>query len=89
VKDHSLHQFLPLFKQRLLAYIEHSRKDKKWRMAAVNAITILIQAGVQFIGHAHRQIFSERRSNRFWQHGRDGNVVGRKDWQLSSYHYRS
>ncbi|KAK3823459.1 MAG: WD40-repeat-containing domain protein [Benniella sp.] len=55
VKDHSLLQFLaeraqqqPVFKQQLLAYIEHSKKDKKWRKAAANAITILVRAGVQF-----------------------------------------
>jgi len=57
VNDHSLLQFLeeraqqePVFKDQLLAYIEHSKKDKKWRTAAANAITILIRAGVQFIG---------------------------------------
>ncbi|KAK3810111.1 MAG: WD40-repeat-containing domain protein [Benniella sp.] len=56
VNDHSLMKFLeervqqePLFKQQLLAYIEHSKKDKKWRKAAANAITILVRAGVQFI----------------------------------------
>ena len=57
VNDHSLLQFLeervkqePMFKQQLLAYIEHSKKNKKWRIAAANAITILVRAGVQFIG---------------------------------------
>ncbi|KAK3823453.1 MAG: WD40-repeat-containing domain protein [Benniella sp.] len=57
VKDHSLMQFLaervlqePVFKHQLLAYIEHSKKDKKWRKAAANAITILVRAGVQFNG---------------------------------------
>ncbi|KAK3809454.1 MAG: WD40-repeat-containing domain protein [Benniella sp.] len=57
VNDHSLLQFLeervqqePVFKDQLLAYIEHSKKDKKWRQAAANAITILVRAGVQFIG---------------------------------------
>jgi WD40 repeat protein len=57
VKDHSLLQFLkervrkePLFKEQLLAYIEHSKEDKKWRTAAANAITILVRAGEQFIG---------------------------------------
>jgi len=57
VNDHSLLQFLeerakqePLFKQRLFDYIEHSKKDKKWRKAAANAITILVRAGEQFIG---------------------------------------
>ncbi|KAF9355423.1 hypothetical protein BGX34_010488, partial [Mortierella sp. NVP85] len=57
VNDHSLLKHLeervqhdPLFKGRLLAYIEHSKKDRKWRTAAANAITILVRAGVQFIG---------------------------------------
>jgi hypothetical protein len=57
VNDYSLLQFLeervqqePVFKDQLLAYIEHSKKDKKWRTAAANAITILVRAGVQFIG---------------------------------------
>ena len=57
VNDYSLLQFLkervqrePAFKQQLLAYIEYSKKDKKWRIAAANAITILVRAGVQFIG---------------------------------------
>ena len=57
VNDHSLLQFLeervhqePVFKDQLLEYIEHSKKDKKWSVAAANAITILVRAGVQFIG---------------------------------------
>ncbi|KAK3823420.1 MAG: WD40-repeat-containing domain protein [Benniella sp.] len=57
VNDYSLMQFLeervqkePLFKQQLLAYIEYSKEDKKWRTAAANAITILIRANVGFIG---------------------------------------
>ena len=57
VNEHSLLQFLeervqqePVFKDQLLAYIEHSKKDKKWRIAAANSITILVRAGVQFIG---------------------------------------
>ena len=56
VNDHSLLQFLeeraqqePLFREELLSYLEHSKRDKKWRIAAANAITILVQAGVQFI----------------------------------------
>jgi len=56
VHDHSLLQFLeervqqePTFKSQLLAYVEHSKTDKKWRQAAANAITILVRAGVQFI----------------------------------------
>ncbi|KAK3813993.1 MAG: hypothetical protein J3Q66DRAFT_411466 [Benniella sp.] len=55
VNEPSLLQFLedrvnqePMFKQRLLAYIEYSKKDKKWRTAAANAITILVRAGVEF-----------------------------------------
>jgi len=57
VNEPSVLQFLeeriqqePLFKQLLLEYIEQSKKDKKWRTAASNAITILVRAGVQFIG---------------------------------------
>ncbi|KAF9350341.1 hypothetical protein BGX34_001272, partial [Mortierella sp. NVP85] len=57
VDDHSLLQFLeerlrqePMLEGQLLAYIEHSKKDKKWETAAANAITILVRAGVQFIG---------------------------------------
>ena len=40
----------PEFKQQLLSYLEHSKKDRRWRIAAVNSITILVRAGVQFIG---------------------------------------
>jgi len=43
-------QLEPVFKQQLLSYIEHSKKDKKWRIAAANSITILVRAGVQFNG---------------------------------------
>ncbi|KAF9356793.1 hypothetical protein BGX34_009760 [Mortierella sp. NVP85] len=57
VNDYSLLKLLeervqqePLFKTRLLAYIEHSKKDKKWRRAAASAMTILVRAGEQFIG---------------------------------------
>jgi len=57
VNDHSLLQFLeervqqePVFKEQLLGYIEYSKKDKKWRTAAANAITILVRAGVKFNG---------------------------------------
>jgi hypothetical protein len=38
----------PLFKQQLFDYIEESKKDKKWRTAAANAMTILVRAGIQF-----------------------------------------
>jgi len=57
VNNHSVLQFLeervqqePAFKSQLLNYIELSKKDKKWREAAANAITILVRAGEQFIG---------------------------------------
>ena len=57
VKEHSLLQFLeervqqePVFKDQLLTFIEHSKKDEIWSTAAANAITILVRAGVQFIG---------------------------------------
>ncbi|KAF9356722.1 hypothetical protein BGX34_009783 [Mortierella sp. NVP85] len=57
VRDHSLLQLLgeraqqePVFKEQLLSYIEYSKKDKKWRTAAANAITILVRAGVRFNG---------------------------------------
>ena len=57
VNEPSVLQFLeeriqqePLFKQLLLEYIEQSKKDKKWRIAASNAITILVRAGVRLIG---------------------------------------
>ena len=55
VNEYSLVQFLeervqqePVFKQQLLDYIEYSKRDKKWRTAAANAITILVRAGVEF-----------------------------------------
>ena len=38
----------PVFERQLLSHIEHSKKDKKWRIAAANSITILVRAGVQF-----------------------------------------
>jgi len=57
INDHSLLKLLeervqqePVFKSQLLDYIEHSKKDKMWRQAAANAITILVRAGEQFIG---------------------------------------
>ena len=63
VNDHSLLQFLeervqqePAFKAQLLTYIEHSKKDKKWRKAAANAITILVRSGEQFIGADLRNV---------------------------------
>ncbi|KAG0253911.1 hypothetical protein BG011_006095 [Mortierella polycephala] len=57
VREKSILQFLqervqqePIFKQQLLTFIESSKTDNKWRLAAANAITILVRAGVQFIG---------------------------------------
>ncbi|KAG0005411.1 hypothetical protein BGZ65_011211 [Modicella reniformis] len=57
VNEPSVLQFLServqqesLFKQQLLAFIDHSKSDKQWRIAAANAITILAKAGVQFNG---------------------------------------
>ncbi|KAF9345559.1 hypothetical protein BGX26_002987 [Mortierella sp. AD094] len=38
----------PMFKNRLHSIIERSKSDKKARIAAANAITILVRAGVQF-----------------------------------------
>ncbi|KAF9946939.1 hypothetical protein BGZ72_011007 [Mortierella alpina] len=40
----------PVFKKQLLAYVNASKDDKKWRIAAANAITILVRAGEQFNG---------------------------------------
>ncbi|KAF9950714.1 hypothetical protein BGZ72_007667 [Mortierella alpina] len=55
IKDPSVLQFLvervqtePIFKDQLMAYIEASKADKKWRIGAANAITILVRAGVHF-----------------------------------------
>ncbi|KAK3828430.1 MAG: hypothetical protein J3Q66DRAFT_434963 [Benniella sp.] len=55
VNEPSILQFLeervqqePWFKQLLLDYIEQSKRDKKWYIAASNAITVLVRAGVQF-----------------------------------------
>ncbi|KAK3824840.1 MAG: WD40-repeat-containing domain protein [Benniella sp.] len=57
VSDSSILYFLeervhqePLFKQQLMAFVELSKTDKKWRMAATNAMTILVGAGIQFNG---------------------------------------
>jgi len=38
----------PLFRKQLHGCIEHSKADKKWRIAAANAISVLVRAGVQF-----------------------------------------
>ncbi|KAF9954099.1 hypothetical protein BGZ70_010676 [Mortierella alpina] len=55
VSEPSVLQFLeeraqqePVFKKQLHAYIHASKDDKKWRIAAANAITILVRAGEQF-----------------------------------------
>lgn len=55
VNDQSLLHFLQervqqerSFEEQLLSIIEHSKTDKNWRIAAANAITILVRAGVQF-----------------------------------------
>ncbi|KAF9951529.1 hypothetical protein BGZ72_006990 [Mortierella alpina] len=55
VGEPSILQFLeerarqePTFKKQLLAYVEASKTKKNWRIAAANAITILVRAGVQF-----------------------------------------
>ncbi|KAF9352777.1 hypothetical protein BGX26_009447, partial [Mortierella sp. AD094] len=55
VKEPSILQFLvervqqqPIFKDQLHAVIQESKTDKKWRIAAANAITLLVKAGVQF-----------------------------------------
>ncbi len=57
VKEHAILQFLaervqtePHFKQQLHAFIERSKTDATVRKAAANAITILIKAGVSFLG---------------------------------------
>ncbi|KAG0307764.1 hypothetical protein BGZ98_009836 [Dissophora globulifera] len=46
----------PAFKQQLRDFIEYSKTDKKWCIAAANAITILIRAGVRFNGEDLRGI---------------------------------
>ncbi|KAK3821567.1 MAG: WD40-repeat-containing domain protein [Benniella sp.] len=57
VSETSILQFLSdrvvqeeIFKYQLLAYVESSKKGKRWRIAGTNAITILVKAGVQFVG---------------------------------------
>ncbi|KAG0214739.1 hypothetical protein BGX31_001040, partial [Mortierella sp. GBA43] len=40
----------PLLKRQLMAFIELSKTDKKWRTAAANSITILVGAGISFNG---------------------------------------
>ncbi|KAF9947522.1 hypothetical protein BGZ70_002638, partial [Mortierella alpina] len=63
VEEPSILQFLaervqqePIFKEQLLTMIEHSKIDKRGRIAAANAITILVRAGVQFAEADLREI---------------------------------
>ncbi|KAG0049620.1 hypothetical protein BGZ83_005545 [Gryganskiella cystojenkinii] len=63
VKDSSVIQFLvdrvqsePKFKDQLHKYIELSKTEKKWRIGAANAITILVRAGIHFSHHDLRGI---------------------------------
>ncbi|KAF9917415.1 hypothetical protein BX616_001084 [Lobosporangium transversale] len=56
VDEPSILQFLedrvrlePMFKQQLCTYLELSKGDDMWRIAAANAMTILIRAGESFI----------------------------------------
>ncbi|KAG0008414.1 hypothetical protein BGZ80_003478, partial [Entomortierella chlamydospora] len=63
VGERSILQFLakrvqqePVFKDRLYSVIERSKSDKTVGIAAANAITILVRAGVRFIGADLRNI---------------------------------
>ncbi|KAG0002688.1 hypothetical protein BGZ65_002415, partial [Modicella reniformis] len=63
VNEPSILQFLadrtqisPLFEGQLRAYIEQSKKNGGWRIAAANAITILVKAGFLFNGQDLREI---------------------------------
>ncbi|KAF9353416.1 hypothetical protein BGX26_008817 [Mortierella sp. AD094] len=63
VDELSISQFLveraqqePIFKEQLHAVIERSKTDKTARVAAANAITVLVRAGVQFVGSDLRDI---------------------------------
>ncbi|KAG0012838.1 hypothetical protein BGZ80_011478, partial [Entomortierella chlamydospora] len=63
VDEPSILQFLgertqqqPVFKEQLLAVIERSRTEKTARIAAANAITVLVRAGVQFNGADLRDV---------------------------------
>ncbi|KAF9345196.1 hypothetical protein BGX34_004955, partial [Mortierella sp. NVP85] len=54
VDDHSLLEFLAerarkdiIFLLQLVFSVEYSKKDRKWRTAAANAITIIVRAGIQ------------------------------------------
>ncbi|KAF9197986.1 hypothetical protein BGZ49_001339 [Haplosporangium sp. Z 27] len=57
IKHPSVMQFLvervqseSALKDQLMAYIHVSKTDNKWRMAAANAITILVRAGIRLSG---------------------------------------
>ncbi|KAG0010930.1 hypothetical protein BGZ80_001071, partial [Entomortierella chlamydospora] len=72
VDESSILQFLgersqqqPLFREQLLAVIERSKTDKTVRIAAANAITVLVKAGVQFIGADLRGIKIPRADLRY------------------------
>ncbi|KAF9203908.1 hypothetical protein BGZ49_005902 [Haplosporangium sp. Z 27] len=63
VNEQSFLQFLvervqqePHFKEQLLAIVAQSKADREIRMAAANAMTILVRAGVQFNGADLRNI---------------------------------
>ncbi|KAI1318890.1 hypothetical protein EDD11_005524 [Mortierella claussenii] len=40
----------PIFEEELHAFIEQSKTDKTWSVAAANAMTILVRAGIRFNG---------------------------------------
>ncbi|KAI1296169.1 hypothetical protein EDD11_007532 [Mortierella claussenii] len=46
----------PTFEKILRAFIEQSKTDKKWSVAAANAMTILVRAGIRFNGADLRDI---------------------------------
>ncbi|KAG0014915.1 hypothetical protein BGZ80_010150 [Entomortierella chlamydospora] len=63
VQNQSVLQFLvdraklePVFKDQLHDLIERSKTDKTFRIAAANAITILVKSGEQFVGSDLREI---------------------------------
>ncbi|KAI1298869.1 hypothetical protein EDD11_006740 [Mortierella claussenii] len=46
----------PIFEKELRAFIEQSKVDKAWSVAAANAMTILVRAGIRFNGADLRDI---------------------------------
>ncbi|KAI1290652.1 hypothetical protein EDD11_009126, partial [Mortierella claussenii] len=46
----------PIFEKELRAFIEQSKTDKTWSVAAANAMTILVRAGIRFNGADLRDI---------------------------------